>query len=172
MNRNSFELESFKLAPVFDFSIFTGVSVFAGDDDIDDFILHDAEHHFKHRMAVTYILTTPPDPQILAFATLQNDAIKFSGGYDNFPYRSYPAVKIGRLGVLQSYQGQGIGSLLIKMIAEFMCQENRTGCRFITLDAYNTDKTIRFYQKNAFEMLKPKANRRGRQTIPMFRDLL
>jgi hypothetical protein vspiD_27615 len=165
-------MDGFYMAPVTDFSIFTGASVFAGDSDIDDFILNDAQWHYQRKMAVTYALTVKQDSRVIAFATLQNDAIKLASGRDGFPYKFYPAVKIGRLGVAQPYQQQGLGSLFINMIAKFMCHENRTGCRFITLDAYNCDKTINFYQKNGFEMLRPTTTSGERRTIPMYRDLL
>ena len=31
--------------------------------------------------------------------------------------------------------------------------ENRTGCRFITVDAYNNERTIAFYEQNEFRFL-------------------
>lgn len=171
MQRNSFLFEGFRLDPVLDFSVFTGLSVFAGDSDIDDFLLHDAERHFAHKMAVTYALSLPPEPTIIAFASLQNDAIKLGGSYDGFPYRSLPAVKIGRLGVRQAYQRMGVGSFLLGMLARFMLTANRTGCRFITLDAYNTPKTLAFYEKNGFEKIKSGPINPKKHTVPMFRDI-
>ena len=52
--------------------------------------------------------------------------------------RSYPAVKLCRLGVDISMKGTGLGSIILSLI-EFLCtQGNRIGCRFITVDAYKT----------------------------------
>lgn len=156
---------------MYDFSVFTGLSVFAGDEDIDDFLLHDARIHYDRKMAVTYVLRMCEDDEILAFATLQNDAVKIRG-MDEFPYQSFPAVKIGRLGVAQCYQRKGIGSFLIDMIARFMCHDNRTGCRYITLDAYNKEETLSFYRKNGFILLKEFPDMASRRTLPMYRDLM
>ena len=172
MERNSFECDGFCITPVTDFSIFTGVSSFAGDEDIDDFILHDAEHHYERKLAVIYSLKTLDHPDILAFASLQNDAIKLKKGCDDFSYTSFPAVKIGRLGVKSAFQRNGIGSIFINIITKFMGYANRTGCRFITLDAYNCERTINFYLKNGFSFLKENALKSGGHTIPMYRDLL
>lgn len=156
-----------------DFSIFAGCSVFAGDKDIDEFIFKDAQRHYEHRMAVTYALSIPPDTQIIAVATLQNDAIRLGEkGFDGFPYKAFPAVKIGRLGVLREFQNHGIGSALIEIIIQFMCSANRTGCRFVTLDAYNNERVLSFYKKNNFLRLESKSKRQGRLTVPMYRDLL
>ena len=132
-----------------DFSIFTGFSCCGPDDDdhdLDDFIRDDAERHLRDKMAVTYgvffpekILARHP----LAFFTLQNDALKIQSiGY---PYKTPPAVKIGRFGVGSGFQSQGIGTDVLTMIKDFMCLDNRTGCRYITLDAYNKPRVLLFY---------------------------
>ena len=172
MNRNIFELDGFRLAPVVDFSIFTGATVFAGDEDIDDFIINDAKRHFIHRIAVTYILTIPPDNFIYAFATLSNDAIKFkTKRFDGFPYSSLPAVKIGRLGVKKEFQHNGLGGVVLNMVSNFMCTSNRTGCRFITLDAYNKQNILHFYQKHGFDYIDPDLDCSKRPTVPLYKDL-
>ena len=53
-----------------------------------------------------------------------------------------------------------------------LCLELRKyiGIRFISIDAYNHEKTINFYTKNLFEVLQyPKNN--NKLTLPMYRDL-
>jgi ribosomal protein S18 acetylase RimI-like enzyme len=104
----------------------------------------------------------------LAFFTLQNDALKIeSPGY---PYKTPPAVKIGRFGVSTEFQSQSIGTDIITMIKDFMCLDNRTGCRYITVDAYNKPRVLRFYQKNGFTFLKTPNPQRKQE--PMYFDLL
>ena len=47
-----------------------------------------------------------------------------------------------------------IGSQIIDFIKDwFRSSENKTGCRFIVVDAYNNDRTIHFYLKNGFKLL-------------------
>lgn len=62
--------------------------------------------------------------------------------------RSYPAVKLCRLGVNQSAKGIGMGSFILDFIKSFFVVKNKTGCRFITVDAYND--AVPFYLKNGF----------------------
>ena len=68
----------------------------------------------------------------------------------------YPAVLIGRLGVAKNFQGtnDGIGSQAIDyIISWFLLPDNKTGCRFIVVDAYNKENVLRFYEKNGFKFL-------------------
>lgn len=65
--------------------------------------------------------------------------------------KSYPAAKICRLGIDQSIKGQNIGSFLISFIKTMFFVDNKTGCRFLTVDAYRD--AIPFYMKNKFTYL-------------------
>ena len=172
MDRNFYSNGKYNLNPVNDFRIFAGFSCCSPSDedrDLDDFIQNDAERHRKDLMAVTYglfLIDCPDAP--LAFATLQNDALKIHlAGY---PYKSSPAVKVGRLGVSAEWQGGGIGTELLTMIKNFMLTDNRTGCKYITVDAYNKPRVLHFYQKNGFSFLKT-PNLHKKQE-PMYFDLL
>lgn len=84
-------------------------------------------------------------------------------------YKSLPAVKIAMLGVDVNYQGLKAGSLLIYLTKTFFLKNNRTGCRFITVDAYNTDEIVGFYTKNGFNFLHEKG--KSRKTRIMYFDL-
>jgi GNAT superfamily N-acetyltransferase len=152
MNRNIHKSGSFSLCPVTDFSIFAGFSCCSPDDrdhDLDDFIHNDAQSHLANHMAVTYGFFLEGITQPLGFATLQNDSIKVqTPGYQ---YKSSPAVKVGRLGINNRIQGHGFGGKLMLMIKEFMLTNNRTGCRYITLDAYNNPRILKFYTQNGFK---------------------
>ena len=62
--------------------------------------------------------------------------------------KSYPAVKIGRLGVSVDNKGKSIGSFIIDFVKAYFVFNNKSGCRFITVDAYSD--AIPFYKKNGF----------------------
>lgn len=62
--------------------------------------------------------------------------------------RSYPAVKLCRFGVDESLKGQSIGTILLRFIKSYFVIDNKTGCRFITVDAYAN--AIPFYLRNGF----------------------
>jgi GNAT superfamily N-acetyltransferase len=84
--------------------------------------------------------------------------------------RYYPAVKIARLGVSSDFTRLGIGSEIIEFLKVFFIIRNKTGCRYITVDAYNNQKTIKFYEKNGFALFTQEdANK---QTRTMYFDLL
>jgi len=175
-DRNALVFRGLIMKPVEDFRIFNGFSCARPDDkdkDIDHFIRDDAQRYFKDKVAVTYGLffnergwkTRYP----LGFATLQNDAIEI-------PYKDYypnmPAVKIGRFGIRLEQQRKRYGSTFLLMICQFMGQpNNRTGCRYLTLNTY--PPLINFYEKNNFTVLGGKPpNPRSTKQLVMYLDLL
>ena len=60
----------------------------------------------------------------------------------------YPAVKVGRLAVDKSYAHQGIGRLILDSVKYVFTHGNRTGCRFLTVDALAD--AMGFYERNGF----------------------
>ena len=70
------------------------------------------------------------------------------------PLRRYPGVLIGRLGVSRDFTGLGIGSEALQFIKGwFFSSSNKTGCRFVIVDAVNDQQVIAFYKKNDFHCL-------------------
>jgi GNAT superfamily N-acetyltransferase len=67
---------------------------------------------------------------------------------DGKQYKSYPAVKIGRFAVHKDFAGNGFGSQLLDYIKGWFISNNKTGCQYITVDAYA--KSSNFYEKNNF----------------------
>jgi hypothetical protein len=105
-----------------------------------------------------------------------NDAIKSENirGHielvDHKRYRSVPAVKLTRFGVTRQFQGMHLGTNALNMVKKFFTMENRTGCRFITIDAYNKPEIIDFYTKNDFIFLTDKDQNKNNRA--MFFDLI
>ena len=66
-------------------------------------------------------------------------------------------------------QRQKIGTLLIDIVKQMFTTNNRTGCRFITVDAYNNDITLKFYKSNDFQFLDP--DDKTQKTRTMYYDL-
>lgn len=64
--------------------------------------------------------------------------------------QSYPAFLVGRLGVSQDFNGQGIGSQLIRYIKVFCLNSYPDFCRFLVIDAYNSPTVLGFYSKSGF----------------------
>ncbi|MGM9860429.1 MAG: GNAT family N-acetyltransferase [Muribaculaceae bacterium] len=148
------------------------------DHDLDDFFSKDAFLYESELLGKTYAWINVADPtKILALITLSNDSVKarfIPGTARNRIQRSitnakrgmnYPAVLIGRLGVASDFQGHGynIGSQILDFIKGwFRSVDNKTGCRFIVVDAYNNPKTLHFYERNGFKLLyKTEQEERG-----------
>lgn len=60
-------------------------------------------------------------------------------------------MKIGRLGVHKDVKRKQVGTNLLELIKEIFVTNNRTGCRFLTVDSYST--IVDFYKKNDFDFL-------------------
>ena len=66
----------------------------------------------------------------------------------------YPAVLIGRLGISTKYQKHHIGTELMNFIKSwFVDSSNKTGCRYLIVDAYNSEIPLAFYKKNGFDFI-------------------
>ena len=69
-------------------------------------------------------------------------------------FSRFPCVLIGRLGTNQTVAGKGYGTAVMDFIkAWFRSDENKTGCRFIIVDAHNNPATLHYYEKNGFRYL-------------------
>lgn len=132
-----------------------------GDADLNDFILNQSLFFSSEKLAVSYALESVENKDVLAFFSLSNDKIsiddfdnknqynRFSRRFNNRKrLKSYPAVKIGRLGVSNTMKGKRIGSAILNYIKSYFVQDNKSGCRFLTVDAYSN--AIPFYVKNGF----------------------
>lgn len=140
-----------------------------GDSDLDEFFKNDAYLYSKQLLGKSYIaVTNSGSPKIVCAFTLANDSIKstmipkssrnrLERKVPNAKHtRTYPALLIGRLGVNGVFQRSGLhlGSQVIDyLISWFIHPDNKTGCRFIVVDAYNKPDTLSFYQKNGFRFL-------------------
>lgn len=135
--------------------------------DLNDFFQNDSSNYSAQLLGKTYCFTLDEDPKtIVAAFTISNDSIKASllprkpkkTLTKNIPrektMRSYPAVLIGRLGVNSDFSRNGVGGEVLDFIKSWFIQKNnKTGCRFIVVDAYNEARPINFYIKNGFEFL-------------------
>ncbi|MBQ9396569.1 MAG: GNAT family N-acetyltransferase [Proteobacteria bacterium] len=132
-----------------------------GDKDLNDFVSNESWLYQKARLSTTYILESSTG-NIDGYFSLANDRISMSD-FENktdfnrfrkkrFPnskrMKSYPAIKICRLGVSTKMKGQRLGSGILNLIKTMYFTDTKAGCRFITVDAYRD--AIPFYEKNGF----------------------
>ncbi len=138
------------------------------DIDLDEFFAVDAFYYDEELLGRTYAWINIEDPSlIMGLVTLANDSIKAKDIISSARNRvqrgitnakrgmNYPAVLIGRLAVSSLFRDKGlnIGSQILNFIKDWFLSDNKTGCRFIVVDAYNNDRTIHFYERNGFKTL-------------------
>ena len=143
-----------------------------GVDDLNDFFINDALNYEAELMGKTYCwLDNKDDTRIVAMLTLANAGLPTTHMSrhsrrklnQHIAYqkqgRTYPAVLIGRLGVSKEFQGSDfrIGKQIMDFVKDwFTSSDNKTGCRFILVDAINELHTISFYERNGFKPLFPR----------------
>lgn len=133
-----------------------------GDADLNDFILNESAFYREALLAVSYVFERREIKESVAYFSLANDRISLTDfesktAFNRFRKRrfvnekrlkSYPAVKICRFAVDLSMKGQSVGSFFLNFIKSYFLDDNKTGCRFITVDAYAA--AVPFYLKNGF----------------------
>jgi len=149
------------------------VSFNCNNEDLNDFFFNDSLKYAKALLGKTYCFventSNPDEKQIVSFFTIANDSLKTH----NLPnsrkkkvethisrekiLRSYPAILIGRLGVnihckaKRQENTPSIGDQTLDFIKEwFLDTNNKSGCRFILVDAYNDIDVCKFYERNGF----------------------
>ena len=150
-----------------------------GDDDLNEYFFKDSAAYRKELLSQSYqVFRVGSDLRYpLAYIDFCNDAIRreYLGGakrkihHLKRGFRNYPAVKITRIGVRKSFQGMGLGSLILDAVKLFFLQNMKAGCRFLTLDAYPS--RVGFYRKNRFRELLVKDESVESHGVPMFFDL-
>jgi GNAT superfamily N-acetyltransferase len=134
-----------------------------GDQDLNEFFAVDSIKSGIELLSVTYVVQV--GSEIAAFFSLSNDSIRKDlleksiwrklTGFIPFQkrYSTLPAVKIGRFATSIKFQGDGLGTEILNFLKHWFTDGNKTGCRFIIVDVYNKEKTIKFYDKNGFSFL-------------------
>ena len=133
-----------------------------GDADLNDFILKESPFYRQALLAVSYVVENKYNYATSAYFSLANDKVALNDFESKTEFnrfrkhrfvnekrlKSYPAVKICRLGVDLSMKGQYMGTFLLNFIKSYFVIDNKTGCRFLTVDAYAG--AVPFYLKNGF----------------------
>ena len=132
------------------------------EKDLTEFLHKDAMNYQDELLSVTYLVYY--DGRLAAYFSLLNDVVRLEETEKRVRNRinrkipfskqrnHYAAVKLGRLAVDKNFSHQGIGETILKVIPMMFLPRNKTGCRFITVDAlssatgfYETKGGFRFY---------------------------
>lgn len=151
-----------------------------GDKDLNEFFLQDSKDNCLQLMAVTYAWRL--QDKTIAFFSVSNDSITkqdvgdsntlFNRFRKRLPnrkrYKTLPSVKIGRFAVHKDFQSNGYGKQIMDFIKIWFVTGNKTGCRFIIVDALKD--AIAFYEKNGFSPLD--GDKENDKTQLMYFDLI
>lgn len=136
------------------------------DKHIDKFFREEFPDYEYQLLGKTYCFITRKDHQIVAAFSVANSSVRV----DDMPrskrnklnrkipfskQRSqYPAVLVAQLAVFDGFGGKGIGREVLDLIkAWFIDPLNKTGCRYMIVDAVNNPKVLQFYQDNGFDFI-------------------
>lgn len=153
------------------------------DTDLNEFLFEKAMLYKKEFLATTFILEN--EEHTIAYYSIFNDSLKVEeesfaskSAFKRFlkelvthPKRhlkSFPALKIGRLGIDKNYKGKGLGKLIVNNIINDTLELNeKQACKLITVDAYN--QSLIFYERLNFEYLTE--SDKDEETRQMYLDL-
>lgn len=158
------------------------------DSGIEEYnsFFDDAIFFEKLNISRTFVVKSNITGEIIGYFSLAADSIKlsqeekFEGKLDGVPYKSIPAIKIGKLAINKKLSPcisrKGYGSFLIGIAEAIAANVNRNGvaCRFLTVDAdveYNVETTV-FYEKNGFCINQSNKSRGNSKTVSMRKDIL
>lgn len=124
----------------------------SGDSDIDRFFqLFAGQNQFRHHIGVTYVAVE--EQAVLGFATVAAAHVEIEdlppAVRRKLPAYPLPVLRLARLGVDQSAQGQGLGQHLLRFVLRLARQmADAYGCVDVVVDAKPGAEA--FYRKFGF----------------------
>jgi predicted N-acetyltransferase YhbS len=142
---------------------------------LKSFLRKEAKKLHQEHLARTFVLVPKGETKVLAYITTlcTHVAVEQFGKHlslDGFRYKDYPAIKLARLAVDASLQGQGIGGQLVALVVNLITEHMMpyTGCRFLVVDA--KPESVSFYAAKGFVAVDPSTDGHS-ETTTMFIDL-
>ena len=133
-----------------------------GDEELNDFFNNKSLPFKQQLLAMTCFFRHDESEKTVCAFSLSPNALKAKDLPNNRQKKvkqlvprekmlqSYPAFLVGRIGVSRDFNGQGIGTQLIRYIKTFCLNSYPDFCRFLVVDAYNAPTVLDFYFKNDF----------------------
>ncbi|WP_455998475.1 GNAT family N-acetyltransferase [Phocaeicola barnesiae] len=136
------------------------------DGDITEFFTKEYADYAYQLLGKSYCFVEQEKRCIVGAFTVANSSIradllpnsrrnKLNRNIPNEKRRpQYPAVLVGQLAVSEDYKGLHVGDELLDAIKSWFIEPlNKTGCRYVVVDALNHSKVFDFYQRNGFKFL-------------------
>ena len=136
------------------------------DEDITEFFTQDYADYTYQLLGKSYCFVKPDTSEIVCAFTVANSSVKVDSLPSNLRNKlnrkipnakrrpQYPAVLVGQLAVSDLFSGHYVGDELLDFIKSwFIDPLNKTGCRYVIVDAVNHQKVFEYYQRNGFKFL-------------------
>ena len=136
------------------------------DEDITEFFTQDYADYAYQLLGKSYCFVKPETSEIVCAFTVANSSVKVDSLPSNLRNKlnrkipnakrrpQYPAVLVGQLAVSDLFSGHHVGDELLDFIKSwFIDPLNKTGCRYVIVDAVNYPKVFEYYQRNGFKFL-------------------
>ena len=136
------------------------------DGDITEFFTQDYADYAYQLLGKSYCFVKPETSEIVCAFTVANSSVKVDSLPSNLRNKlnrkipnakrrpQYPAVLVGQLAVSDLFSGHHVGDELLDFIKSwFIDPLNKTGCRYVIVDAVNHPKVFEYYQRNGFKFL-------------------
>ncbi|MCM1450936.1 MAG: GNAT family N-acetyltransferase [Clostridium sp.] len=163
--RTQFSATEIKISPITESDYQSLSTFYCGESEIDRFFHEEVSLCSKYKYLSPYKCTFSETGEIVGAFTLCNDILRLeyedkvdfpnlSAEYDSIFQRqtTYPAINIGHLAIRQDCQSKGIGAIIVYFVQMTFARYRMSGCQFVTVDALNNPRAIRFYQdKVGFE---------------------
>jgi GNAT superfamily N-acetyltransferase len=127
----------------------------SGDPDLDRFFrLYAGQNQFRHHLGTTYVAVE--DRRILGYATAAGSSIEIEdlpvAAQRGLPHYPLPVLRLARLAVDSSCQGQGLGKELLLFILRLAIRmAEDIGCVGVVVDART--EAVAFYERYGFKAL-------------------
>lgn len=142
---------------------------------LKSFLRKEAKKLHQEYLARTFVMVSQGETKVLAYITtlcthVAVEQFDEHAVLEGFRYKDYPAIKLARLAVDVSLQGQGVGSQLVDFVIGMITDHVMpyTGCRFLVVDA--KPESVRFYAAKGFLPIGQNTNGQT-EAITMFIDL-
>lgn len=136
------------------------------NEDITEFFTQDYADYAYQLLGKSYCFVKPDTSEIVCAFTVANSSVKVDSLPSNLRNKlnrkipnakrrpQYPAVLVGQLAVSDLFSGHHVGDELLDFIKSwFIDPLNKTGCRYVIVDAVNHPKVFEYYQRNGFKFL-------------------
>jgi predicted N-acetyltransferase YhbS len=122
------------------------------------FLRKEAKKLHRENLAKTFVLVREGGNRVLAYITtlcthVAVEQLDDPAPVEDFKYKDYPAIKLARLAVDTSVQGNGVGGQLVDLVIGLVLEHvvPHTGCRFLVVDA--KPASVSFYDKKGFRRM-------------------